>query len=288
MARIRSVHPGLFTDEAFAHLSDAAQILWIGIWTECDDQGVFEWKPGTLRMRLRSAKDGSVEPLLAELEAADCIRSYEHEGRKFGVVRNFKAWQRPKKPNSVYFMPPQLRTYVNSKPGSSELDDDEGPTVPPKSEKSPQMDDEGGRREKDIVVSHTRDLDAALREAAGWQSDPSPNLFVTGPIEALIGAGADLDADVLPTIRALAPRCTGRKNWKFFVAAIAQARDDRIAASKIVNGASHATGSRNPQPQRRSTVDTILETLSGGIGEGDAPAGEPRAGDGLHAADQPG
>src|SRR5207237_2949036 len=112
MARIRSVHPGLFTDEAFATLSDAAQIFAIGLWTECDDQGAFEWKPFNLRMRLRPGKDGSVEPLLAELEAANMIRSYEHEGRKFGLVRNFRKYQRPKRPNAVHFIPPELLPYV--------------------------------------------------------------------------------------------------------------------------------------------------------------------------------
>jgi hypothetical protein len=67
MARIRSVHPGLFTDEAFVQLSPSAQIFWIGLLTESDDHGVFEWKPVTLKMRLLPLCDGSVEPLLQEL-----------------------------------------------------------------------------------------------------------------------------------------------------------------------------------------------------------------------------
>ena len=45
MARIRSVHPGLWTDEAFVSVSMTARLLAIGLWNQCDDQGAFEWKP---------------------------------------------------------------------------------------------------------------------------------------------------------------------------------------------------------------------------------------------------
>jgi hypothetical protein len=157
MSRIRSVHPGLFTDEAFVCLSDAAQIFFIGLWTECDDQGAFEWKPVQLRLKLRGNRDGSIEPLLAELEAAGCICNYQHEGRKYGLVRNFQRFQRPKKPNSVHFIPPQFRTFVGLKadgtPPPQPSDDGSSPPAPhqfPTSgEKSPQMEEEGGRREEE-------------------------------------------------------------------------------------------------------------------------------------------
>lgn len=141
MARIRSVHPGLFTDEAFAGLSEAAQIFVIGLWTECDDQGVFEWKPLTLRMRLRPTKDGSVEPLLAELESANLIRRYELGGRQLGAVRNFARYQRPKKPNSVHPITDEIRTYVGSTRPSTEPEDAETPIG---GEISPQMEGEDG------------------------------------------------------------------------------------------------------------------------------------------------
>ncbi len=174
MARIRSVHPGLFTDEAFVELSMAARVLFIGLWTECDDQGVFEWKPRTIKMRLLAADTVEVEPLLAELVAVGGVRRYEVDGRQYGAVRNFARFQRPKKPNAIHPLPAEFRTYVGSSEVSSEPGDDEGgsgsppgasgrdpvpkteepdlpqpPSVPPKSEKPNQMEDGGGRRERE-------------------------------------------------------------------------------------------------------------------------------------------
>src|ERR1700674_3693235 len=136
MARIRSVHPGFFTDEAVMGLSCDAQIFLIGLWTEADDQGVFEWKPVTLRARLRPSKDGCVESVLAELAQARCIRGFDHDGRQFGAIRNFCKYQRPKRPNNRFVVPPDLRTWVGLVDPGTEQSGVEGDAVPPKSEPS--------------------------------------------------------------------------------------------------------------------------------------------------------
>lgn len=112
MARIRSIFPGLFTDEDFVQLSEAAQIFYIGLLTEADDQGVFEWKPVVLKMRLKAASMVPVEPLLAELVEHNRITSYTEDGRPYGAIRNFVRYQRPKKPNDHHPLPLTLRKYV--------------------------------------------------------------------------------------------------------------------------------------------------------------------------------
>lgn len=112
MARIRSVFPQLFTDEAFALLSMAARVLIIGLWTEADDQGAFEWKPVSIKMRLFPADNLDIPQLLEELVAANMIAKYEHDGRRYGLVRNFRKYQKPKYPKTVHFVPANLRKYA--------------------------------------------------------------------------------------------------------------------------------------------------------------------------------
>lgn len=111
------------------------------------------------------------------------------------------------------------------------------------------------KNQEDISASCARDpdldLERQLREAAGWQSDPSPNLLVTGPIVGLIASGTDLETDVLPVVRALAPRCRGRKNWNFFIPAIVQARDARIAAMTAVSPPAQPMERPNDRQPRR-------------------------------------
>jgi len=144
MARIRSVHPGLFTDEGFMGLSAMSRVLLVGLWVEADDQGVFEWKPLTLKARLLPADVVDMAAMLSELVAARFIQPFTEGGKAYGAVRNFRKYQRPKKPNAVYPLPQEWRTFVGlSGDGSVPVTHQE----PTSGENPPQMEDGGGRVE---------------------------------------------------------------------------------------------------------------------------------------------
>lgn len=116
-------------------------------------------------------------------------------------------------------------------------------------------------QKSDISNHHTRDpdgwnqLEAQCREAAGWQNEPHPNLFVIGPIAALIEAGCILELDVLPTIRARSSACSGVKNWKYFISAIQQARDDRLGALTPANPSKPLEARYGNTAKRNSIAD---------------------------------
>lgn len=175
MARIRSIHPGLFTDEAFMSLSLLARVVLPGLWTECDDQGVFAWKPQTLKARLLPGDNADMALVLAELEAADLIRPFSHDGKPFGAVRNFRKYQRPKKPTYVHALPAELRSYVG-------LNAENSPPLPhlfpTEGELAAQREDgekEGGEETTDTA----RDDDAKIDDQAFedfWKAfDPPKN-----------------------------------------------------------------------------------------------------------------
>lgn len=134
MARIRSVHPALFTDESWVSCSMAARLLVIGLWTDADDQGLFEWRPLQIKMRIYPADMVDVSTLLDELSAAGIIKPFEVDGKRYGAIKNFRKSQRPKKPNAVHPLPNDMITYVGS-PGKagtgSEQDGDEDAALPP-------------------------------------------------------------------------------------------------------------------------------------------------------------
>lgn len=118
MARIRSVHPGQWTDEDFVALSPMARLLTLAIRNECDDQGVFEWKPLTIKMRLLPADNLDVADLLRELEENNHVKKFETGGKTYGAVRNFRRFQSPKKPNAIHPLPAEIGSYVGMGPAS--------------------------------------------------------------------------------------------------------------------------------------------------------------------------
>ena len=115
MARIRSTHPGQWTDEAFATLSPLAHLLAIGLRNEADDGGAFEWRPVQLKVRLLPLYDCDVAALLDEIERNEIVRSYEAGGKRYGVIRNFCRYQSPDKPREIYPRPDWADAYVGRK-----------------------------------------------------------------------------------------------------------------------------------------------------------------------------
>jgi hypothetical protein len=114
MARIRSIHPGLWTDEAFVSLSPFGRLFYLGLLNECDDMGSFDWAPIKLKMRLLPADNVSADELLTELMACGQVMSYEVGEKRYGAIRNFCQYQRPKKPTSVYPQPEAVGKWVNT------------------------------------------------------------------------------------------------------------------------------------------------------------------------------
>lgn len=157
MSRIRSIHPGIYTDEAWASVSIEARWLGMGLCTEADDNGVFEWKPIQIKMRLFPADAVDVSELLDELARAGIALSFEADGKRLGALRNFCKYQRPRKPKAWFPITDEIARFVSlptdvqvgSVPQKSEPATVEGDPVPPESEKSPQMEDGGWRMEKD-------------------------------------------------------------------------------------------------------------------------------------------
>ena len=120
MGRIRSIHPSQWTDENFVECSFAARLLAIGIRNESDDNGIFEWKPVGLKMKLFPADAVDMASLLVELMKANQICQYELDGRVYGAVRNFKVYQSPKSPNFLFPVTAEILEYV----GEQSLDGD--------------------------------------------------------------------------------------------------------------------------------------------------------------------
>lgn len=148
MARIRSVHPGFFTDEDLVGVSMAARLLFLGLGVEADDKGVFEWKPLTIKMRVFPADNVDVAHMLGELSGCGAVRPYEVGGKAYGAIRNFRRFQKPKTPNDIYPATAEILAFVGLTAETGSVGNGafplNGETLPPKGEKSPQMEEGGG------------------------------------------------------------------------------------------------------------------------------------------------
>jgi hypothetical protein len=259
MARIRSIHPGIFTDEAFMSASAHARLLIMGIWTEAWDDGVFEWKPLTLKAKIFPVDNVDVSALLAELAGLNFVRQFESGGKNYGVVRNFRLYQRPKKPNSSGKLPDRLAEYAGPAHTNSEPVPNQFPTGV---ENSSQMEDGGGKGreepspESSSPTTNVRSVGKPTRPAAddrfeefwkayphrGEASDPKKpakekfeRAVKRGADPAAIIAGAKRFADIERRAgRAGTEKCAqavtwlNQERWNAYAASAEPAQPDRV------------------------------------------------------------
>lgn len=258
MARIRSIHPGFFTDEELVGTSMAARLLVIGLWIEADDKGVFEWKPITLKMRIFPVDNVDIPELLEELVQARAIKQYEIDGRKYGAIRNFCQYQRPKSPNDVHPMPDDFRNWVGSPREIS-------PPIPRKGEKSPQRE-EGGEDGEERA-----EADASGAKAAPV-ADP-PNLPLIDPIKVMFDSGiALLGRSSIPESKArtMLGKWRGARGAEAVIAALGMAQRegaiDPIAFIEkcLRNGGGNGSGSDRPGGGSSRDIDAAARDLGFG------------------------
>lgn len=111
MARIRSIKPEFFMDDALAALGPHAQLLFAGLWCQADREGRLNDRPARLKAAILPYADIDVSALLDALaDGPDpFIIRYEVDGRNYIQIVNFERHQCPnvKEPASTIPAPCQ-------------------------------------------------------------------------------------------------------------------------------------------------------------------------------------
>lgn len=125
MARARFVRPEFFTSESLADLPFGARLLFIGIWIQSDLRGVFEHSPRLLRAQVfpydEAVTSDQVRAWLDLLASLSCIATFEDNGKTYGYVCNWLAYQsiskREKEIGTKRPAPPFERVDPGNSPG---------------------------------------------------------------------------------------------------------------------------------------------------------------------------
>ena len=111
MARKRMIDPSIWTDEGMAALEARQQLLFIGLFSNADDEG--RLKSGSLSVRLMlptvygSLRDEEVRADLdAVIGAMRHLCAYEVEGRSYLAFTDWARWQRVDRPTASALPPP--------------------------------------------------------------------------------------------------------------------------------------------------------------------------------------
>lgn len=95
--RARDIKPGFFKNDQLAECSMAARLLFPGLWMLADREGRLENRPRKIKAEIFPFDDVDVAALLAELDRAGLIRTYEAEGKALVWIPQFRRHQSPHK-----------------------------------------------------------------------------------------------------------------------------------------------------------------------------------------------
>ena len=132
MAKTRTLHNDQWTDVKFVRLSFAARLLALGVRNLADDNGIFIWDPLQIKIRLFPADAIDVEPLLDELIEHRQVKRYAVKGESYGIIRNFRKFQRLRWKTYTHPLPPQPLGpgYDDLEPAPFASDGDSGAASP--------------------------------------------------------------------------------------------------------------------------------------------------------------
>ncbi len=120
MARQRFIWPSIWKDPVFGRLTDAEQVLFIGLFSIADDEGRLLADPAYIRSELFPYREVSVKKVTAlrDAVAAKCdnVHLYEVEGTTYIALLKWSEYQKPKYPKPSRIIPP---TFPEGSPNAS-------------------------------------------------------------------------------------------------------------------------------------------------------------------------
>lgn len=99
MSRIRTIKPEFFRHELLqdlesSHKGKYPMLVFVGLWTQSDKQGVFPWKPRILKLDILPFINFDMETTLKILLESGLIRKFEADGKYYGFIPSFTSHQR--------------------------------------------------------------------------------------------------------------------------------------------------------------------------------------------------
>lgn len=126
MARIRSIKPEFFIDEDLQdleadHPGAYCMMVFAGLWGHCSKDGVFEYKPRTLKLHILPFLPFEMVDTLELLEGAGFIRRFCVDGKGYGYIPTFVKHQRisGKEAQDSPKYPVFQECFTEKQPGSS-------------------------------------------------------------------------------------------------------------------------------------------------------------------------
>ena len=133
MARKRMIDPSIWESEDFSKLSYLGRLLWIGLFSNADDEGRGKANIAYLKSHLFAYDEelsiNDVEKALKEIESKMSIRFYEVDGKRFYQLTKWDKFQTINKPTPSQIPAEKIDKIEQSLTSVVAVNDDYGSTT---------------------------------------------------------------------------------------------------------------------------------------------------------------
>jgi hypothetical protein len=191
MARIRSVKPEYWTSEQVMNMSRDARLLFIGLWTFCDDNGIHPASAISLKAEVFPGDDISADQVMSlvdEMIEQGLVEEYDVEDRRYWRVTGWRRHQRIDQP-----------TYRHP---TGDTEGDAGDTGDTKGDGVTRVTSQSykrlGGKQRQIVLRKLRDRDGDACHLCG----DAPNLSIHS-----LAPGGEENSNDINSLRLICPAC---------------------------------------------------------------------------------
>lgn len=127
MARIRTIKPEFWTSEQVADCSPNTRLLFIGMWSFCDDNGIHPASLKRIKMEVfpsDSISESELQTAIKELITSRLLSEYDVAGKRFWQVTGWHNHQRIDRPTYKFPLPTEIE-----KPEGAPIIDEQSPTI---------------------------------------------------------------------------------------------------------------------------------------------------------------
>lgn len=214
MARIRSIKPEFCQSESMGNVSRDARLLFILLWTLCDDHGRTR-APSRMLASLLYPYDSDAASLidgwLEELEQENCIALYEVNGARYLQIINWQSHQKVDRPSKSKFPDFSESSRVLAKPREASCGDQGSRT---KDQGRDQGAEEARESSRDEAAAATADDD--LVPPAFLDRTPEGQAFAAWQAHAKLHGWQDpmfLNSTRRLRLRSILAICGGLNGW---------------------------------------------------------------------------
>lgn len=110
--RSRTIRPEFWSDEKLGEMTTTERLLFIGLWTFADDEGIVKANPLYLKSAIfpyDNFKASEIDKSIKKFEQEGMVYRYAHNGQQYLWVIKFRVYQRIDKPQKSSNPPPSIQ-----------------------------------------------------------------------------------------------------------------------------------------------------------------------------------